>query len=207
MCSRRLCDLIPAWRRGYGGSPARRSPMLLKQAYVGHAKLQLGRCLGTQGRIQDGLDERLEGGARGLGRQGESGGFGEAGDGLYVENPEDTFREDGIHPGVAGAAEDLVDPKRRLLDESGGLGWYLGGDGEVRGAGSVLSLEVIGPFAGTDLHEPERPRSFARRLYKGDGDLRPFHPAFEQDLGVVTQRLIDGVEEPVGFLDPREPEA
>src|SRR5215211_1396006 len=180
MCSRRLCDLIPAWRRGYGGSSARRSPMLLKQAYVGHAKLQLGRCLGTQGRIQDGL---------------------------YVENPGDTFREDGIHPGVAGAAEDLVDPKRRLLDESGSLGWYLGGDGEVRGAGSVLSLEVIGPFAGTDLHEPERPRSFARRLYKGDGDLRPFHPAFEQDLGVVTQRLIDGVEEPVGFLDPREPEA
>ena len=77
---------------------------------------------------------------------------------------------------------------------------YLRGDGEVGGARGVLGLEVVGAFAGSNFDEAKGARVFAGGLDDGDGDLRALHPAFEQDLGVVPERFVDGVEQAVGFF-------
>jgi hypothetical protein len=50
-------------------------------------------------------------------------------------------------------------------------------------------------------------RLLARRLENGDGDLGTFGPRLQQDLCVVAERLVDGVEQAIRFLDPGEPEA
>src|SRR5215218_3872313 len=147
--------------------------------------LQLCCSFRVQGGVQDGLNEVFEGNASGFGGQGEGGGFGEAWDGFYVQDPGCAFGEDGVHAGVAGAAENPVGGERHLLYAGGVFWWYLRGDGEVGGTGSVFGLEVVGAFAGSYFDEAQRPRVFTGGLDDGKGYLRSLHPALEQDLGVV----------------------